>query len=182
MYTDDPCWSLSIIDRKLHHGPFSHQWLGARTPETQEPNCSVTTVNMWNESLSWLSCSPCWNRHLQTSYTWGWTAGSRSVLCVYRLITPPSYHSLRSTHGSFRPQSLEDGEIFDIIIRNTKNIIKNLKFQRKIITTRPCNFQVKHLFLYEMRNQAKSEWFLPIITNWESGVNDASSVTPLLLL
>lgn len=130
-----------------------------------------------NQSLSWPSSSPCWNRHLQTSYTWGWTAGSRWVLCVYRLITPPSYHSLRSTHGSFHPQSLKDREIlFEAFLKNTKNFLKNLKIQRKM-TWNHVTSMIKISFSTNNR-----QFFLPIITNWESGVNDASNVTPLLLL
>lgn len=106
-------------------------------------NACETTTNVlshnseqtWNQSLSWPSSSPCWNRHLQTSYTWGWTAGSRWVLCVYRLITPPSYHSLRSTHGSFHPQSLKDREILETFLKNAKKFLKIKK-----MTVKSCNF------------------------------------------
>lgn len=51
--------------------------------------------------------SPCWSRHLQTSWTWGWTAGRLSALCAFHLIMPLSYRSLHSKHGSYRPQSLK---------------------------------------------------------------------------
>lgn len=50
--------------------------------------------------------SPCWSRRWQTSWTWGWTAGRWLAPCASRPTAPPSFRSLRSKRGSFRPPSL----------------------------------------------------------------------------
>lgn len=141
--------------------------------------------------------SPCWSRHWQMSWTWGWTAGRWSALCAFHLTQPPSCRSLHSTRGSFRPPSLE----------RKRHLIVTKEENQPVFNTVTLTGWVSHWFsnpcapfadplvfvktgyllsLFYCKLWAKSEpnekIFLPIMTNWESGVNDASSVTPLLLL
>lgn len=123
--------------------------------------------------------SPCWSRRWQMSWTLGWTAGRWLAQCASRLTVPPSFRSLRSTRGSFRPLSLASKERRD----NAVTMLSRWSSRRE--TTCSCLFRTSSQLAF-ICYSAKSKWnenlSLPIMTNWESGVNDASSVTPLLLL
>lgn len=67
---------------------------------------------------------PCWSRRSQMSWTWGWTAGRWLARCAFHPTAPPSFRSLRSTHGSFRPLSLESKDI-GVVTKEQKRLIFN---------------------------------------------------------